>query len=62
MQLTEHILTRNDCYKAGRTIVPKGIMVHSTGTAQPDVNVWLRLWDRPGGGENAPTPLSMPAA
>lgn len=48
MQLTEHILTRNDCYKAGRTIVPKGIMVHSTGIAQPDVNVWLRLWDRPG--------------
>lgn len=48
MQLTEHILTRNDCYKAGRTIVPKGIMVHSTGTPQPDVNVWLRLWDQPG--------------
>ena len=48
MQLTEHILTNSDCYKAGRTITPKGIMVHSTGVAQPDVEVFLREWDRPG--------------
>lgn len=47
MQITEHILTHNDCYKAGRTIVPKGVMVHSTGVAQPDVNVFLRTWDKP---------------
>ena len=25
------MLTANDCYKAGRTITPKGVMVHSTG-------------------------------
>ena len=48
MEITEHILTNNDCYKAGKTIVPKGIMVHSTGVAQPDVEVMLRAWDRPG--------------
>jgi len=48
MNLTEHILTGNDCWKAGRTIVPRGIMVHSTGVAQPDVNVFLRSWNRPG--------------
>lgn len=48
MQLTEHILTNSDCYKAGRTITPRGIMVHSTGVAQPDVEVFLRDWDRPG--------------
>ena len=48
MEIREHILTNNDCYKAGRTIVPKGIMVHSTGVAQPDVAVFLRQWDRPG--------------
>lgn len=47
MKITEHILTNNDCYKAGRTIVPKGIMVHSPGVAQPDVNVFLRTWNRP---------------
>ena len=46
--MREHFLTRSDCYRAGRTIVPRGIMVHSTGVAQPDVEVFLRSWDRPG--------------
>ena len=48
MELTQHILTQSDCYKAGRTIVPKGIMVHSTGVAQPDPAVFLKLWGQPG--------------
>ena len=48
MHMTEHILTNSDCYKAGRTIKPKGIMVHSTGVAQPDVNVFLSACDIPG--------------
>ena len=48
MKLTQHFLTQNDCYRAGRTIVPRGIMVHSTGVAQPDVEVFLKSWDRPG--------------
>lgn len=48
MELTQHFLTQSDCYKTGRTIVPKGIMVHSPGVAQPDVNVFLKNWDRPG--------------
>ena len=48
MEITQHILTRSDCYRAGRTIVPKGVMVHSTGVAQPDPKVFLNLWDRPG--------------
>ena len=48
MHITEHILTNSDCYKAGRTIKPRGIMVHSTGVAQPDVNVFLKAWDKPG--------------
>ena len=30
MNLRKLIFTNNACYKAGRTIVPKGIMVHST--------------------------------
>ena len=42
------ILTKSDCYQAGRTIVPRGIMVHSTGVAQPDPEVFCRQWDRPG--------------
>jgi N-acetylmuramoyl-L-alanine amidase len=31
MNLRKLILTNNACFKAGETIVPKGIMVHSTG-------------------------------
>jgi len=35
MNLHKLILSQNACYKAGRTIVPKGIMVHSTGANNP---------------------------
>ena len=35
MNLKKLILTENACYKAGRTIIPKGIMVHSTGANNP---------------------------
>lgn len=35
MNLRKLILTQNECYKAGRTIQPKGIMVHSTGANNP---------------------------
>ena len=31
MNLRKLILTNNACYKAGKKIKPKGIMVHSTG-------------------------------
>lgn len=48
MQITEHILTNCDCWKAGRTIVPKGVMVHSPGVAQPNPDVFIRTWDGPG--------------
>jgi len=35
MNLKKLILTENECYKAGRKIQPKGIMVHSTGANNP---------------------------
>jgi N-acetylmuramoyl-L-alanine amidase len=35
MNLRKLILTKNACYKAGKTIVPKGIMVHSTAANNP---------------------------
>ena len=35
MRLLECLLTANDCYKAKRTIRPKGVMVHSTGANNP---------------------------
>ena len=46
MNLHKLILTNNACYKAGRTIVPKGIMVHSTGANNP----WLKRYVGPDDG------------
>ena len=35
MNLLKCILTANDCYKTGKKITPKGVMVHSTGANNP---------------------------
>ncbi len=35
MKLLKCLLTANGCYKAGHTIKPKGVMVHSTGANNP---------------------------
>ena len=50
MILKSNILTENDCYKAGRSISPSGLMIHSVGTSQPDAKVFLSRWDRSGTG------------
>lgn len=56
------LLTRNDCYRAGRTITPRGVMIHSTGANNPDLcryvpgndvigrNTGGNHWDMPGVG------------
>ena len=41
MRLEQQFLTKNDCYKAGRTIIPKGVMVHSTGASNPWVSRYV---------------------
>lgn len=46
MNLRKQILTSNACFKAGRTITPKGIMVHSTGANNP----WLKRYVAPDDG------------
>jgi len=46
MNLHKQILTQNACYKAGKTITPKGIMVHSTGANNP----WLKRYVGPDDG------------
>ena len=46
MNLHKQILTQNACYKAGKTITPKGIMVHSTGANNP----WLERYVGPDDG------------
>lgn len=46
MNLHTLIFTENACYKAGRKIAPKGIMVHSTGANNP----WLKRYVGPDDG------------
>ena len=41
MNLHKLILTKNACYKAGKTITPKGIMVHSTGANNPNLKRYV---------------------
>ena len=60
MRLRQQYLTRNDCYRAGKTIRVKGVMVHSTGANNPRVSRYVpgdgelgrntggNHWDRPG--------------
>lgn len=47
MNLNKLIFTENACYKAGRKITPKGIMVHSTGANNP----WLKRYVGPDDGK-----------
>ena len=46
--ITQAVMTNSDCYKAGRTITPKGIMVHSTATPGADAQTIRSAWDRSG--------------
>ena len=61
MTLYEQILTENDCYKRGRVIRPRGVMVHSTGADNPHLKRYVQPddgllgvnrngnhWNRPG--------------
>ena len=48
LQLKQQLLTQNDCFQEGRVLKPQGVMVHSTGVAQPDPQVFLRSWNKPG--------------
>ena len=41
MKFYTQILTHNDCYKAGRTITPRGVMIHSTGANNPHLSRYV---------------------
>ncbi len=47
MNITKTYITQNDCFQAGRTIVPKGIMVHSTATPGIMAEEWYNRWNKP---------------
>lgn len=42
MILRKCLLTDNDCYRAGRTITPKGVMIHSTGANNPNLRRYVQ--------------------
>ena len=46
MKIVRTILTENPCYKAGRKIKVKGLMLHSVGCNQPKAEVFVRAWNR----------------
>lgn len=48
MKITQNYLTKNDCYKQNKKLNPKGIMLHSVGTPQPNANVFVKNWDKSG--------------
>ena len=41
MNLHKLYLTKNDCYRAGVSMKPKGIMVHSTGCNNPNLRRYV---------------------
>lgn len=48
MQIIEALCTGNSRYKAGERLTPKGVVLHSIGTPQPDARVLRSFWDRNG--------------
>lgn len=48
LKIIENYLSKNDCFLAGRTIIPKGIMVHSTATPGVMAADWFDRWNKPG--------------
>ena len=46
MNLIQSILTNNPCYKVGRKITVKGLMLHSVGCPQPSAAVFVRNWNK----------------
>ena len=45
MKITKSILTNNPCYKAGKTIKVKGLMLHSIGCPQPSAEKLIKSWN-----------------
>lgn len=41
MNLHQLLLTKNDCYRRGQTMKPRGIMVHSTGANNPNLKRYV---------------------
>lgn len=47
MEIVDSLLKNNPCYKAGKKISVKGLMLHSVGCPQPSAEVFVRKWNTP---------------
>lgn len=47
MKVIKSYLTNNACYKAGRKITVRGLMLHSVGCNQPSAAVFAKKWNDP---------------
>lgn len=45
MEIIQSILTSNPCYKAGKKITVKGLMLHSVGCPQPNAEIFVKKWN-----------------
>ncbi len=46
MNLKQNYLTQSGCYKAGKRITVKGLMIHSVGCPQPKADAFMKNWNR----------------
>ena len=46
MKLIQRILTKSGCYRAGKKIAVKGLMIHSVGCPQPKASAFINNWDK----------------
>lgn len=46
MQIKETLLINNPCYKEGKKIAVKGLMLHSVGCPQPSALVFVNNWNK----------------
>jgi hypothetical protein len=47
MKIIKSIVTESDCYKTGKKINVKGLMLHSVGCNQPSAEVFVKTWNKP---------------
>lgn len=43
--IKQNILTKNDCYKSGRTRTAVGMQLHTIGTAQNSASALASYWN-----------------
>lgn len=48
MLILEKFATSSDCYRVGRRITVRGLMLHSVGCPQPNPNRFYENWNKPG--------------